>query len=214
MRWWEAVLLLIVIGFVYLFSTTGFSLGSIGSSLSTTFASVGTTNRADLIMHPERYYNQNVTIVDSPTSTWSSPYFAYVPMNYSIYEKDEEGKAITLAVAYSHFYCSKCKITGVVEKLTICYCQFYYCWDRCYKDIKNWTNNGIALNTITLDERYWNESNYATILDSNQLVEHCDVAPRETTTELGTPLFAFSRCKPNSTYSVYYLNVTHVTSLD
>jgi hypothetical protein len=262
MRLWEGILLLFLLFFLIYIIIEVFYISSVaglGNPISTTLASIGTTDRADLVMHPEKYVDQNVTIVDNPTA---APYYfeimglhapplqgiADYQISYSY--KDEEGKPhdFSLRVAYPKFYCAKCKITGVVQKVDFCNCQSvdfinfgeqnivssvpgYYGPKSPYNIIKNLTKNMTLteINSVVWKLIDTNSSGglFQADVDKSiplnlnyegKSIKDCEIGPQDTTytiSSLGSLQdFKFYRCAANTTHDFYYLNVTHVTSLD
>jgi hypothetical protein len=81
----------------------------------------GTTNLLSLVEHPEDYYNKSVTVIAFPQRDYKTGYDP--EYNYDISERNEEGKPVSMIVKYDRFYCIKCEITGIVEKIRVCTCQ-------------------------------------------------------------------------------------------
>ena len=80
-------------------------------------------NSKDVIFHPDKYYNQSVSLISTLLS-WTSEAAVY-GIHYVLEEKDEEGKPVTLYVKYPEFYCKKCEITGIIKSLKTCDCGKY-----------------------------------------------------------------------------------------
>ena len=167
----------------------------------TELGNISTVSSKDLILYPQRYSNQNVTVRVSPqSSAWIiGAYSSWPDFKYTIDSKDEEGKPVYLFVKYGNFYCNNCEITGSVKTVSGCECQEDTCIggkDYCKSlYIPQW------------------KGPYYYVLSGLMSIKACEKEPREI--EIGVHYErTIWRCKPDTTKDVYYFDVTKVKSLD
>ena len=89
-------------------SNGGFLSGLTGPSLES------------LVLNPEEYVGQTVTLRVSPWPTWLP---GDLDIRYRESAEDEEGKPHYIYLKYERFYCVTCEVTGVVKSTEVCRCM-------------------------------------------------------------------------------------------
>ncbi len=153
------------------------------------------TSKKDVVLNPEEYVNETVTIETYPTANTDITYSGF---EYTIMTENKEGKSIFLPVKYDYFYCGQCRIEAVVESYDACKCQKRTFW------IKEETNHD-----PTVDIPWDSYDPLRSVIP----VDKCEQPPEEISYGHEVEITEY-RCKPNSTRKKYYLNVTDVTALD
>ena len=165
----------------------------------TSSTNLGVSNTNDIVLHPEKYYGQNVTVtaagMDLNTMVDRDAWLNVVGNYYYISVDDKEGKPAILRVRYDHLYCDTCKLVGTIKTYQACACQSVNRAQDCSED-------GLRCSDVACAEASWSKVFNIPLTIS---VENCEGAP--------SGRYCY-RCEPNSTYNIYYLDVFDVTSLD
>ncbi len=90
-------------------------------------SNTGTTSVSDVVLNPEKYEGENITLKGHPYSYYPKFGLSFDKnLKYVLKAEDEEGKPHRIYLDYERFYCDKCEMTGVIKSVTRCFCSCIY----------------------------------------------------------------------------------------
>ena|SRR3989344_8971637 len=91
------------------------------SACTNSISNITTANIPAIVQNPEDYINKTVVVIGTPTVRISIDYT--YDFGWKIGSENKEGKWISMFTDKKDWYCSSCKVTGIIQKAEACTCQ-------------------------------------------------------------------------------------------